>query len=164
LSFARKNRSSPRITNSISSLYRFLAGQKVKLSSPGPFQIFKGFSQTVTFSLNGPINCSDPRALCAVVVPITNPSTKDLAIDNCQIKWTNADWNVSRTLTIKALENFVDDNARTFVVKTEAVISNSEYFSGFNAPDITIVTLSRRTAVCSGTGDPHYVVSCELDR
>jgi hypothetical protein len=140
-----------------------MAGQKVKLSGAGPFQIFKGFSQTVTFSLDEPIICSDPHVFCGVVILITNPSTKDLVIDNCQIKWTNADWNIPRTLNIKATENFVDDGEKTFIVKTKAVISNSEYYSGFDAPDITIKTQSRRTATCAGTGDPHYTVSVRMN-
>ena len=42
------------------------------------------------------------------------------------------------------------------VVCTAAAVSNSEYYSGFDPQDISVVTKSRRTGYCSATGDPHY--------
>jgi hypothetical protein len=79
-------------------------------------------------------------------------------LTNVQVKWTRDDWFVPRQITVKASENFVDDGQKTFVIRTEAVRSNSEYYKNFNPVDITIITKSKPTRTCSGTGDPHYTV------
>ncbi len=75
-----------------------------------------------------------------------------------QVKWTNADWFVPRSINVKATENFVDDGEKTFTIKTEPVQSASEYYKGFNPVDLVLKTLARPTRQCSGTGDPHYTV------
>jgi hypothetical protein len=75
-----------------------------------------------------------------------------------QIKWTNADWTVPRTVTVKTNENFIDDGVKTYVITTKPVISNSEYYNNFDVADLTLSTKSRKAGSCSGTGDPHYTV------
>jgi hypothetical protein len=74
------------------------------------------------------------------------------------VKWTTQDWFMPRTVTIKSTENFIDDGMKTYVIATNATISNSEYYSGFDPADIVIKTQSRPTRTCSATGDPHYTV------
>ena len=75
-----------------------------------------------------------------------------------QVKWTSADWFTPYQITVSATENFVDNGEVTYMIITEPAISASEYYSNFNPQDITIVTMSRPTRYCQGTGDPHYIV------
>jgi hypothetical protein len=62
-----------------------VAAVKVNIDNPGPFTVDKGFSHTFTFSIDEPILCEDPHAYCAVVILLTNPNTKDLTLDTCQV-------------------------------------------------------------------------------
>jgi hypothetical protein len=141
------------------NLPQFHVVPKVHIRNPGPFTIGKGFSQNFTFSLDEPILCEDPHVYCAVVILLTNPNTKDLTLDTCQVKWTNADWFVPRVVNVKANENFVDDGMKTYTIITKPVISASEYYNDFNPVDLVLKTQSRPSGSCSGTGDPHYTVS-----
>jgi hypothetical protein len=117
----------------------------------------KGRSETVTFSLSQPIICPpDVGTECAVVIELTNPNEKKVALDNCIIKWTAEEWHQKRYLKVSAVENFVNDGNWEGVVKTSVVITEADYYKGENPADVKVKTLAGRSAHCSGTGDPHY--------
>ncbi len=63
---------------------------------------------------------------------------------------------------VSAVEDFVDDGQKDFLVVVEPVRSKAEFYSGYNAPDITVRTQSRPTAQCTSTTDPNYRVRITL--
>jgi hypothetical protein len=63
------------------------------------------------------------------------------------------------SVTIQAVENFVDDGQRSFSVVTEPAESESEFYNGFDLPDIALTTKSRPVGQCSSLTDPHIFVS-----
>jgi hypothetical protein len=127
--------------------------------SVGPTSITmrKDDSAVVTFRLSEPILCPpDLQSECAVVIELENQATDRIAIDNCHIKWTQQEWFKTRTLRITALENFVEDGTFTTKIITKTVKTEADFYKGVNPDDITVTAISRPSAHCSGTGDPHY--------
>ncbi len=61
-------------------------------------------------------------------------------------------------VTVSGVEDFVDDGEKSFILITEPVVSTSEFYSRYDAPNINITTKSRPTAQCSSTTDPNYKV------
>ncbi|EGD72656.1 hypothetical protein PTSG_04390 [Salpingoeca rosetta] len=118
--------------------------------------VSEGFYEVITFTLDEPIICTTQDGECAVVIEVQNPHPNQVAIDNCIIKWDWQDWHQPRTLVIRAVEDFVDDGTFEGMIVTDPAISRSEYYKNYNAADIVIKTRPRRSAQCSGTGDPHY--------
>ena len=118
--------------------------------------IDKGSKDVISFTLDEPIICQTNQNNCSVSLLLTNPNNKKIALDNCKIKWNWDEWTDTRYLTVTAVENFVNDVPFEGFIKTEPIISNSEYYSKFNPADIFVKTITRPSATCSGTGDPHY--------
>lgn len=118
--------------------------------------INKGSKDVIAFTLDEPIICPTLQNNCSVTMLLTNPNNKKIALDNCKIKWNWDEWFETRYLTVSAVENFINDVPFEGFIKTEPIISNSEYYSNFNAVDIFVKTVTRPSATCSGTGDPHY--------
>ncbi len=118
--------------------------------------IDKGSKDVIAFNLDEPIICPSNQNNCSVTMLLTNPNNKKIALDNCKIKWNWDEWYETRYLTVSAVENFINDVPFEGFIKTEPIISNSEYYSKFDASDIFVKTVTRPSATCSGTGDPHY--------
>ena len=126
------------------------------LVSKTSLTIDKGSKDVISFTLDEPIICPSNQNNCSVSMLLTNPNNKKIALDNCKIKWNWDEWAETRYLTVTAVENFINDVPFEGFIKTEPIISNSEYYSKFNAVDIFVKTVTRPSATCSGTGDPHY--------
>lgn len=127
------------------------------LVSKTSLTIDKGSKDLISFNLDEPIICpSISNRNCSVTLLLTNPNNKKIALDNCKIKWNWDEWSETRYLAVTSVENFINDVPFEGFIKTEPVISNSEYYSKFDPPDIFVKTVTRPSATCSGTGDPHY--------
>eukprot|EP00056_Hartaetosiga_gracilis_P010697 m.159312 g.159312 ORF g.159312 m.159312 type:complete len:1837 (+) comp13368_c0_seq3:108-5618(+) len=128
--------------------------------NPAPGQTFtvsEGFSRVFEFKLDEPIICpQQANKECNVVIKLTNTHPHELTMDNCHVKWRWDQWTESRFITIRAVEDFVDDAEKTFQVVIEPIVSPSEYYNGFELPNWTFKTAPRPSAVCRATGDPHY--------
>lgn len=129
--------------------------EKIRLDKTS-LTISKGFSDTVTFTINEPIICIDSSVECSVVVLLTNPNTNKIAMDNCQVKWTNRDWYKPKFIRVSAVENYINDISINTNIITSPAISNSIYYKGYKSKDIKIQTIPKSSGSCSGSGDPHY--------
>lgn len=131
------------------------ASPKVTVSKTS-LTIDKGSKDVIAFTLDEPIICPSITAdkNCSVTMLLTNPNNKKIALDNCKIKWNWDEWTQTRYLTVTAVENFVNDIPFEGYIKTEPIVSGSEYYSKFDPVDIYVKTITRPSASCSGTGDP----------
>jgi hypothetical protein len=119
--------------------------------------IQKNSKSVLTFTLDEPIICSYSSIYnCKVSLLLTNPNPSKLSLDVCQINWNWNEWTQPRYVNVTAVENFVNDMPFSGTIVTSPIISNSDYYSGFNPVDILVQTVFRPSATCSGTGDPHY--------
>ncbi|EGD75710.1 hypothetical protein PTSG_07827 [Salpingoeca rosetta] len=129
--------------------------------SPNPvsttFRVNEGFSQVFELKLDEPIICQgDAERECNVVIKLTNSHPEELALDSCHVKWLPHQWTESRFITVRAVEDFIDDGEKDFTIVTEPIDSASLYYNGFDLPDLSLETAPRPSAVCRATGDPHY--------
>tara|TARA_Y100001970_G_scaffold186363_1_gene226691 strand:+ start:27331 stop:30858 length:3528 start_codon:yes stop_codon:yes gene_type:complete len=138
-------------------LFIFINAQQDKIHI-SPTQIYLDTSEEIdiTLRLSSPIQCSDPHSLCDVVVLFTNPDPNKLSIRPCMAQWTMNDWDSTRTITIKALEEFTFSGETQMEVIIEPVISNAEFYRDIELDNIDIYIKSIPSARCSSTGDPHY--------
>eukprot|EP00045_Choanoeca_perplexa_P016559 m.224567 g.224567 ORF g.224567 m.224567 type:complete len:1783 (-) comp17292_c0_seq1:1619-6967(-) len=124
--------------------------------SPTAFTMDKDSVRTVSFSLKEPIICAaDLQAECAVVVTL-GWDTKHFTVEPCHVKWTADEWHQTRTLRIRALENFISDGSQKSTIVTKLVQTEATFYRTVDPDDIVVTTRPRPSAQCSGTGDPHY--------
>ncbi|EDQ86473.1 uncharacterized protein MONBRDRAFT_38365 [Monosiga brevicollis MX1] len=132
-------------------------GREKIVISQTSFTIDKDSNATVNLRLVEPIICPpDHEGSCTVAVQFTNPDTNRFSVSPCVVEWTQEEWNQVKLVRIWALENFVDEPGLSETFKTEPAVSNSVFYKGFNAKDVTVTTRARPSGHCSGTGDPHY--------
>eukprot|EP00055_Hartaetosiga_balthica_P011100 m.49500 g.49500 ORF g.49500 m.49500 type:complete len:1837 (-) comp7454_c0_seq3:541-6051(-) len=128
--------------------------------NPAPGQTFtisEGFSKVFEFKLDEPIICpQQANKECNVIIRLTNTHPHEITMDNCHVKWRWDQWTESRFITVRAVEDFVDDGEKVFQVLIEPIESPSEYYNEFDLPDWTFKTSPRPSSVCRATGDPHY--------
>ena len=132
----------------INGQYVLINNTNVVVSSQSP--------QTVSFSLTSPILCGDPHAYCAVDILITNNRPDEIFIDNCHITFTRDSWYLPQYLVIKPVEQYLSGGVIQTSLTLGKIISNSEYYSNIQLPNITIHSTTMPSGSCSGTGDPHY--------
>ena len=120
-------------------LFIFINAQQDKIHI-SPTQIYLDTSEEIdiTLRLSSPIQCSDPHSLCDVVVLFTNPDPNKLSIRPCMAQWTMNDWDSTRTITIKALEEFTFSGETQMEVIIEPVISNAEFYRDIELDNIDI--------------------------
>lgn len=116
----------------------------------------ESYNYQVSFQLSSPIQCENPHVLCNVVLTFTNPEPDEISIEPCIIEWSRDEWQETKTVTISALEDFIDDGERTITLVTNPLISHAIFYEDVNPEDITVRTRSRPSGHCSSTGDPHY--------
>lgn len=121
------------------------------------FRVDEGFAKVFEFKLDEPIICPDNiDRECNVVIKLTNSHPDEIALDTCHVKWLKHQWTESRFVTIRAVEDFVDDAEKDFTIVTEPIDSASLYYNGLDLDDLQLETAPRPSAVCRATGDPHY--------
>jgi len=113
-------------------------------------------SQVVEFSLSTPIMCNDPHVYCSVDILVTNNRPDEIYIDNCHLSFTRDQWYLPQYLTIKPVEQYLSGNSIQSSLTLGSVVSNSEYYSGIQLPNITVHSTTFPSGSCSGNGDPHY--------
>lgn len=119
--------------------------------------IQKNSKSVLTFTLDEPIICPYTSSYdCKVTLLLTNPNPAKISLDVCQLNWNWNEWTKPKYVTISAVENFINDMPFSGTIVTSPIISKSEYYSGFNPVDISVQTVFRPSATCSGTGNPHY--------
>ena len=112
------------------------ADPKISIDPTTINNLDESFRYQVNFQLSSPIICENPHVLCNVVMTFTNPEPHEISINPCILEWDRDEWDVTKTITISALEDFVDDGERTITLTTNPLISNAVFYDDVEADDI----------------------------
>lgn len=118
--------------------------------------LIEGKTYSFNLQLDEPIICASGSTDCYVLYYLDNPEPNLIEIDPCWIRWDVYDWTDIRQFTIRGIPHYYNVPQREFTIKPRAIVSKSDYYSGFQPSSITIRTKPVPTSTCSSTGDPHY--------
>jgi hypothetical protein len=89
-------------------------------------------SKTFTVQLNG----AQPIADVTLNLHNTNPQACE--ITPSILTFTPSNWNTLRTVTVTAVDDALWDGDRSAVIITDALISNDDYYHGFEPSDVAV--------------------------
>ena len=97
-----------------------------------------GGSDTFTVRLN-----SRPKA--NVTITISTPQTKEVSIAPTTLTFTPTNFSTVQTVTVRGVDDTVQDGNRTFVIVTNPATSADPQYSGLNPPDLTGINADNET-------------------
>jgi hypothetical protein len=107
-----------------------------------------------------------------VSINLSSSQVQEGTIDNQDLMFTPANWNVPQTVTITGVSDSVVDGNQPYTIITSAAISADPFFAGINPPDVRVmnqdidtaqITLVAPPAVVEGnTGTADAVVRIQL--
>ncbi len=110
-------------------------------SSTNAVTLTEGTQQVVQVSLDEPIICEDPHALCDVTENITSSDPSRVTVDQSSINWVPAGWENPQTFTITVLNDGISNPSNTVTVSFSPAVSNSEYYSNFHPASIVLTIM-----------------------
>ena len=87
----------------------------------------------------------DSQPTSDVVIGVT-AATSRKAVWPTSVKFTTANWNAVRTITVSGEDDVVDDGDVTYTVFTAPATSTDANYSGLDAADVTVTNLDNDTA------------------
>jgi hypothetical protein len=144
--------------------------------------IAEGRKIVVKFALNADPKLSCASDDCMVRIVLENQRPDEVSLSKCYLEWHTSDpewccaenpehcelplgdplrkmcksWQQAKEIEISTVEDFVDDGEQEVIIKTNAIESESERFTGLDLPEIRIQTPDKGSAECSSTSDPNY--------
>jgi subtilisin family serine protease len=105
-----------------------------------------GGKDTFTLVLN-----TDPGGGVSVTIPLHSDNTAEGTISPASVTFTGGtggNWNVPQTITVKGVDDFVDDGdiAYTIVTESATVTGGSSAYAGMDAADVAAINLDNDTA------------------
>ena len=98
-----------------------------------------GGTATFTVVLN-----SQPTA--DVTLGLSSSDTSEGTVSPISLTFTSANWNVTQTVTITGVDDFVDDGDIVFNIITAAAVSTDTNYNGMNAADVSVTNTDNDTA------------------
>jgi hypothetical protein len=88
----------------------------------------------------------DTQPASDVVIGISSSDLTEGLVWPATVRFTSANWNVIRTITVSGEDDPVDDGDVAFTVFTGAAASTDANYSGFDAADVSVTNLDNDTA------------------
>ncbi|MBK6608871.1 MAG: hypothetical protein IPG24_26155 [Leptospiraceae bacterium] len=100
-----------------------------------------GTSQTFSISLTS-IPCDTPSSpdTCSpasVTIDLTNNNTSEYTISPNSLTFTGGNWNIGQTVTVTAVDDFIDNADLDFTIGLDPIVSTTDY-SGLDPNDVTV--------------------------
>lgn len=114
-------------------------GAAVLVTAAGMSTTEAGGSATFTVVLS-----SQPTA--DVVIDISSDATGEGTVVPAQLRFTSADWNVVRTITVSGVDDFVVDGNVVYQVLIAAAVSADPAYDGLNPADLAVTNLDDDSA------------------
>jgi len=107
--------------------------------NPGVLILSEGAQQPFTVRLNRqPSN--------DVVLNLSSGNLAAVAVDKTRLSFTNTDWNIPQTVTVRAFDNFTRNVDQNFSIILSPSISADTQYNGLDPADVTGVVLDNEVA------------------
>lgn len=107
--------------------------------------------------MDEPIICPDLATECVVVVNISNSHPEYVKVEPCYVRWQADEWHHTKQVVVSAVRGYRKSTDKEHKVHLEThVVSQAEYYNGFDPDDLYVKSKVTKTAGCSAVGDPHY--------
>ncbi len=88
-----------------------------------------------------PVNCSPD----SVTITLTNNDPSQYTISPSSLTFTPANWNVFQTVTVTAVDDYIDDGDLNLTLVLDPIVSTNDY-NGLNPNDISLLVQNDDTA------------------
>jgi hypothetical protein len=106
------------------------------LSSTGPLTVREGSTTTASFTV---VASSQPSQDVTIGISSSNPNegTASPSI----LTFTSSNWNTPQRVTVKSVNDFVDDGDVAFLIETGKTVSGDTRFNNLDVDDVSVVNV-----------------------
>jgi hypothetical protein len=76
-----------------------------------------------------------------VTIGLSSSNTNEGTVSPLSVIFTNGNWNVSQTITITGVNDFIDDGNIAYTIITAAAVSSDLLYSGVNPQDVSVTNI-----------------------
>jgi hypothetical protein len=133
-------------TNQDNDSRGFIIAARAPTTSISPIPVTEGgASQTFEVSLtSAPCDTPSTPASCnptSITINLTNNNISEYTISPSSLVFTSGNWNIPQTVSVTAVDDFVENATLDFTLVLEPIISTSDY-SGLDPSDVAVRVLN----------------------